>query len=53
MPRNVTLEWRLEPAMPETSAYYHAAYTIAIAIYALYAVSLYTRRKRAGNGQAE
>ena len=35
--------------MPETSAYYHAAYAIALAIYAGYAVSLYVRRKRVRN----
>lgn len=32
--------------MPDTSAYYHAAYTIALSIYAAYALSLYVRRKR-------
>jgi hypothetical protein len=32
--------------MPETSFYYHAAYTVALGIYAAYALSLYTRRKR-------
>jgi hypothetical protein len=32
--------------MPETSSYYHLAYTIALGIYALYGVSLYFRRKR-------
>jgi hypothetical protein len=32
--------------MPETSSYYHVAYTVALAIYAAYAVSLYVRRKR-------
>ena len=32
--------------MPETSSYYHVAYTIALGIYALYALSLYVRRKR-------
>jgi hypothetical protein len=31
--------------MPETSSAYHLAYTIALAIYALYALSLYARRK--------
>jgi hypothetical protein len=31
--------------MPETSSYYHLAYTVALGIYALYAVSLYFRRK--------
>ncbi len=31
--------------MPETSSYYHLAYTVALGIYALYAVSLYVRRK--------
>jgi hypothetical protein len=37
---------RLQRTMPETSLYYHIAYTVALGIYALYAVSLYTRRKR-------
>ena len=32
--------------MPETSGYYHVAYTIALGIYALYALSLYIRRNR-------
>ncbi len=32
--------------MPDTSVYYHVAYTIALGIYAAYAVSLYLRRKR-------
>ena len=32
--------------MPETSSYYHLAYTIALGIYAVYALSLYVRRKR-------
>ena len=32
--------------MPETSAYFHLAYTIALGIYAAYALSLYVRRKR-------
>jgi hypothetical protein len=32
--------------MPETSAYYHAAYTVALGIYAAYALSLYLRRRR-------
>lgn len=32
--------------MPETSKYYHIAYTIALSIYTLYAVSLWMRRKR-------
>jgi hypothetical protein len=32
--------------MPETSSYYHLAYTIALSIYAAYAISLYTRRRR-------
>ena len=32
--------------MPETSIYYHVAYTVALGIYAMYAVSLYFRRKR-------
>jgi hypothetical protein len=32
--------------MPETSSYYHLAYTLALGIYVGYAVSLYVRRKR-------
>jgi len=32
--------------MPETSAYYHVAYTIALGIYIAYGVSLYVRLKR-------
>ena len=32
--------------MPETSTYYHIAYTIALGIYCAYAFSLYARRKR-------
>lgn len=32
--------------MPETSAYYHLAYTVALGIYAAYGFSLYVRRKR-------
>ena len=32
--------------MPDTSAYYHLAYTIALGLYAAYALSLYLRRKR-------
>jgi hypothetical protein len=32
--------------MPETSSYYHVAYTVALGIYALYALSLYLRGKR-------
>lgn len=32
--------------MPDTSAYYHIAYTVALSIYAGYALSLYFRRKR-------
>ncbi|MEA2763098.1 MAG: hypothetical protein QOD47_2382 [Gemmatimonadaceae bacterium] len=32
--------------MPETSSYYHVAYTIALCIYGVYAISLYVRRKR-------
>ena len=32
--------------MPDTSAYYHIAYTIALGIYAAYALSLYLRRTR-------
>jgi hypothetical protein len=32
--------------MPETSSYYHVAYTVALTIYSIYGVSLYVRRKR-------
>lgn len=32
--------------MPETSAYYHIAYTVALGIYCLYALSLYIRRSK-------
>jgi len=33
-------------SMPETSAYYHTAYAIALGIYTLYAITLYVRKKR-------
>jgi hypothetical protein len=36
--------------MPETSSYYHLAYTIALGIYTVYAISLYVRRKRLRTG---
>jgi len=36
--------------MPETSAYYHLAYTIALGIYIAYALSLYIRRRRVRSG---
>jgi hypothetical protein len=32
--------------MPETSSYYHLAYTFALGVYAAYALSLYVRRRR-------
>jgi hypothetical protein len=32
--------------MPETSSYYHIAYTVALGIYTAYALSLYVRHKR-------
>jgi hypothetical protein len=32
--------------MPDTSWYYHVAYTVALSIYAGYALSLYVRLKR-------
>jgi len=32
--------------MPDTTFYYHVAYAAALGIYALYALSLYLRRKR-------
>ena len=35
-----------ESTMPETSSFYHLAYTLALGIYIAYAVSLYVRRKR-------
>ena len=37
--------------MPETSSYYHLAYTIALGIYAAYALSLHVRRKRVRSGR--
>jgi hypothetical protein len=37
--------------MPETSFFYHLAYTLALAIYAAYGFSLYVRRKRVRSGQ--
>jgi len=37
--------------MPDTSAYYHVAYTIALGIYAGYALSLYVRRKNLKRGR--
>ena len=36
--------------MPETSAYYHVAYTIALGIYAAYALSLYVRHNKLRGG---
>jgi len=32
--------------MPETSAYYHLAYALALGIYTVYGLTLYLRRKR-------
>jgi hypothetical protein len=37
--------------MPETSFYYHLAYTVALGIYTAYALSLYIRRKRVRSGR--
>lgn len=37
--------------MPETSFYYYLAYTVALGIYAGYALGLYIRRKRVRLGQ--
>lgn len=37
--------------MPDTSGYYHVAYTVALGIYALYAVSLYVRRNKVRRGR--
>ena len=34
--------------MPDTAFYYHLAYVSALGVYALYALSLYLRRKRQG-----
>lgn len=38
--------WEPRRSMPETSSYYHVAYSVALGIYAAYALSLYLRRKR-------
>jgi hypothetical protein len=46
MPWSATPPWQQLGTMPETSSYYHAAYAIALGIYAAYAFSLYIRRKR-------
>jgi hypothetical protein len=35
--------------MPDTSSYYHVAYTVALGIYTLYALSIYARRRRLGS----
>jgi hypothetical protein len=43
---SVTRPLRKGSTMPETSAYYHFAYTFALGIYAAYGLSLYLRRKR-------
>lgn len=37
--------------MPETSSYYHLAYTFALGIYGAYALSLYIRRRRLRAGR--
>jgi hypothetical protein len=37
--------------MPDTSFYYYIAYAAALGIYAVYALSLYLRRKRLGSEQ--
>jgi len=42
----VTLWPRLSMKMPDTSSYYHVAYTVALGIYAAYALSLYVRSNR-------
>jgi hypothetical protein len=46
MPASVMRLPQKRNRMPETSAYYHFAYTVALGIYAAYALSLYLRRKR-------
>lgn len=48
MPPNGTQSPTGSSSMPETSAYYHIAYTVALGIYAAYALSLYIRRKKLG-----
>ena len=47
-PLSAMRHWQTRIIMPETSAYYHVAYAIALGIYAAYALSLYVRRKRLG-----
>lgn len=37
--------------MPDTSGYYHVAYTIALGIYAAYAMSLYVRHQKLKRGR--
>ena len=32
--------------MPDNAVYYHIAYVTAAIVYALYAITIYTRRKR-------
>ncbi len=42
---------KMPSTMPETSSYYHLAYTVTLGIYAAYALSLYLRRKRVRLGK--
>lgn len=35
-----------ERLMPDNAVYYHVAYVVSAVVYALYAVSIYARRKR-------
>ncbi len=42
---------RLSTTMPDTSTYYHVAYTLALGIYVLYGLSLYVRRRKLRRGQ--
>ena len=46
MRKSVMQPLRETTLMPEASAYFHFAYTVALGIYAAYALSLYVRRKR-------
>jgi hypothetical protein len=41
----------LSTTMPDTSTYYHVAYTLALGIYTLYGLSLYVRRRNLRRGK--
>jgi hypothetical protein len=51
MPSSVMPRQQRLAMMPETSFYYHLAYTIALGIYAGYGLNLYIRRKRVREGR--